>query len=338
MAIQDLGSRYNLVSMLKLVDPQNRFIDFAEVLTEENPLLMDIPFLTANGVTTHSDARETSLPTPQVVGVGEGHDASVVEWDNFTETISRFVDRVDIPKSVFDLQPDKAAYRRKIENRHAEGFGQGVCNHMIYGSSAADPKKFDGLGVRYSVPDNTNPANPSSASADFGVFDAGGTGSDTCSIWLLQPSPDKLFAITPPNDPNYGLQMDDMGDKIYINDANSKQMRVLRTELEWKLGWCVRDLRACARIRNIESAITNVSQDLVRLIYQARNEIFRGSEPVFMYIPRRLMTHFQIMAEAKQNVLYDRNNIYDVPMYRWGDMGIRVMDALTITEDAVAGV
>lgn len=338
MAELGLDTRYNLISSLKLVDPEGALVSFAESLTENNPLLTDLPIIPSNGVTTHEDARETSLPTPQIIKIGDGHDASVATWDNFKETISLFVDRCDVPKHVLDLMPQKDAYLTKIENAHFRGFGQGVVNHMLYGTSVATPEKFDGLGVRYYTPDAADPTNPSSASADAFVFDGGGgTGADTCSIWLLQPAVDKLFGITPANDPQMGIKVEDVG-YVYVTAENSKQRRDKRKEFEWKIGLCVKDMRACARIRNIASAIASVDADLISLIYQARNEVFRGPEPVIMYVPRRVMTHFMIMAEAKQNVIYDRNNIYDVPMYRFGDMMIRQQDAQLLTETGVAAV
>jgi len=338
MAELSLDSRYNLVNSLKLVNPKGALVSFAETLTESNPLLYDLPIITSNGVTTHEDARETSLPTPQIIKVGDGHDASVAQWDNFKETISLFVDRCDVPKHVLDLMPDKASYLTKIENAHFRGFGQGVVNHILYGTSVATPTKFDGLGVRYNTPDATDPTNPSSASADAFVFDAGGgTGANTCSIWMLQPSADKLFGITPANDPQMGIKVEDVGYE-YVTAENGKQRRDKRKEFEWKLGLCVKDMRACARIRNIASAITSVDSGLISLIYEARNEVFRGPEPVIMYVPRRIMTHLQIMAEAKQNVIYDKNNIYDVSMYRIGDMMIRQQDAQLLTETGIAAV
>lgn len=338
MAELGLDSRYNLINSLKLVDPKGALIEPMKTCTEANPLLQDLPIIPANGIQSHEDSRETSLPTPQVIKVGDGHDASVSQWDNFKETISLFVDRIDVPKHVLDMLPNRDRFLAGREDAHIRGFGQGIVNHILYGTSVATPEKFDGLGVRYNTPDATDPTNPSSTSADAFVFDAGGgTGANTCSIWLLQPSVDKLFGITPANDPQMGIKIEDVG-YAYVTAENGKQRRDKRKEFEWKIGLCVRDMRACARIRNIASALASIDAGIISLIYQARNEVFRGPEPVIMYVPRRMMTMFQIMAENKQNVIYDKNNIYDVPMYRFGDMMIRQQDAQLITETGVAAV
>ena len=332
-----LDTRYNLIDMLKLVK-DNRFVPFAEVLTENNPLLFDLPVLPANGILSHEGSRETSLPTPQIIKVGAGHSASTIRWDQYKEEISIFKDRVVIPEDTGILMADFPAFRAKVEDRHAEGFGQGVTNHIIYGTSVASPEKFDGLDVRYSVPDATDPTNPSSASADFAVFDMAGSGDDTMSMWLIQPGIDKIHLITPANDPNMGLKTEDMG-RVYAFDQDGTLERLEhRTELRWTVGLNIVDMRSVARIRNIETAVANLDAAVLNLIFQAEEETFKGNEQIFLYVPKRMMTFFHIMAEAKQNVIYDKENIYGIFLLRIGKILIRTMDALNLTETSVSAV
>ncbi len=339
-----LDTRYNLIDNLKLVQ-DGKFVPWAETLTENNPFLFDLAIISATGILSDQGSRETSLPTPQIINVGAGHESSTVRWDTFKENISIFVDRADIPKHVLDLQPDKLAFRAKVEDRHMEGFGQGVTNHMFYGTSVATPEKFDGLDVRYSVPDSTDPTNPSSASADAFVFDAGATGVDTMSVWLVQHGLDKIKGITPINDPMMGIEKVDSGlvyddtDTTYTKvDAGRKKRQVHRTEFEWKIGLSVVDMRAVARVRNIGVAIDALDASFLQLIFQAEDEVFKGSGQIFAYVPKRMLTFLHIMAEAKQNVTYDTNNIYGIPLFRIGNILIRPEDALNIDESVVAAV
>ena len=348
MAELGLDTRYNLIDNLKLVQ-DGKFVPWAETLTEDNPFLFDLAIMPANGILSNQGSRETSLPTPQIINVGAGHKSSTVRWDTYKDNISIFVDRADIPKHVLDLQPDKAAFVSKVNNRHMEGFGQGVTNHMIYGTSVATPEKFDGLGVRYDVPDATDPTNPSSSSADAFVFDAGATGSNTMSMFLVQHGIDKIKGITPINDPMMGIEKVDKGlvyqktNSTYAapdtSGANQNAEReVQRTEFEWKIGLEVVDMRAVARIRNIGTTLANLDASFLQLVFQAEEEVFKGSEQIFAYIPKRMMTFLKVMAEAKQNVTYDSNNIYGIPLFRIGAILLRPMDALNITETAVAAV
>ncbi len=331
-----LDTRYNLIDNLKLVQ-DGKFVPWAEVLTENNPFIMDLAILPANGILSNQGSRETSLPTPQIIKVGDGHDSSTVRWDTFKENISIFKDRASIPEDTYDLQPQKLAFRAKVEDRHMEGMGQGATNHFIYGTSVATPEKFDGLDVRYSVPDATDPTNPDSESSDYAVFDAGGTGADTMSIFLIQHGIDKIHGITPINDPMMGIKKTDEG-KVYATAENGKERLEYRTEFQWKIGLNIVDIRSVARVRNIESAVANLDASFLQLVFQAEEEIFRGSEQIFAYIPKRMMTFFKIMAEAKQNVTYDTNNIYGIPLYRIGAILLRPMDAMSITETSVAAV
>lgn len=344
MAELGLDTRYNLIDNLKTVQ-DGKFVPWAETLTENNPFLMDLAIMPSNGILSNQGSRETSLPTPQIVKVGAGHISSTVRWDNFTENISIFKDRASIPLDTYDLQPSKTAFRAKVEDRHMEGMGQGVTNHFFYGTSVATPEKFDGLDVRYSVPDATDPTNPSSASADAFVFDAGGTGSDTMSVWLIQHDIDKISGITPINDPMMGIKKTDSGLVYAVTsssytgvDSGREERQELRTEFQWKIGLNIADQRAVARIRNIESGIANLDAAFLQLVFQAEDEVFKGQGQIFAYVPKRMLTFLHIMAEAKQNVIYDTNNIYGIPLYRIGKILLRPTDALNIDETAVAAV
>jgi len=243
-----------------------------------------------------------------------------------------FKDRIDIPRDVLRIQPNPARKREMIRQRHVEGFGQGVANHLVYGTSVATPEKFDGLAVRYNTPDATNPINPTNG--DYGVYDMGGAGSDTSSIWLVQWAEDKVCGIFPMNDPQVGLRMSDEGLQ-YVDAENSKERQDYRDELEWDLGLKVEDWRAVARIRNIESALADIDADLWKKIVEARNN-FKGSEPVWMYVNSMIFTHLDILTADKQNVQYSSDNPYGTPMLMFRDIPIRKCDALLQTETAVA--
>ena len=340
----NLSSRYNLIDNLKLVQ-DGKYVPWAKTLTEESPFLQDLVVMPANGILSHEASRETSLPTPQIIKVGAGHVSSTVRWDKYKESISIFKDRADIPEDVLDLQPDKASFRSDVEDGHMRGFGQGVTNHFFYGTSVASPEKFDGLDVRYNVPDASDPTDPSSDSSDAFVFDAGGTGSDTMSIWMIQHGINKIKGITPNNDPMLGIKKTDSGlvyqqtSSSYTGaDSGREERQVWRTEFAWKIGIDIPDVRSVARIRNIESGIDDLDSSFLQLIFQAEDEVFKGPEQIFAYIPLRMMTFLHIMAESKQNVIYDTNNIYGIPLFRIGRILLRPEDALKRTEDAVAAV
>lgn len=331
--MSELGwdSRYHL-SALANMNVNGKHKTFAKVLTETKHLLEDIPLLSSNEILGYKDNRVSSIPTPQIIKVGDGWDASVVQWTPYSEVISMFKDRCQIPKDVLRIQPSKSQKRADIESQHIEGFGQGVCNHLIYGTSVATPEKFDGFDVRYTTPDASDPTNPTNG--DGGVYDMSGTGSDTTSIWLIQWSPIKVFGIYPMNDPSMGIRSEDMPIQM-ISAENSKNRWDYITEFEMDLGLVVADLRAVKRIRNIESSLAAISTELTKKIIEAKND-FEGNETVWIYCNNRIFTHLDILTQDKTNVRYSSDNPYGKPLLMFRDSPIRKCPSITNTETAVA--
>jgi hypothetical protein len=331
MAEKDWGTRYHL-SQLASLSVNNRVQEFGKVLNESQHLLEDIPIMPSNEMLSYKGNRVSSIPTPQIIKVGDGWSASVVQWTPFSEVISMFKDRCQIPEDVLRIQPEPAAERKLIESQHIEGFGQGVCNHLVYGTSIAYPEKFDGLDVRYTTPDASDPTNPTNG--NLGVYDMAGTGSDTTSIWLIQWGPTKAFGIHPINDPAMGIRNRDM--KLQqVTAENSKVRYDYFTEFQMDLGFVVKDLRAIKRIRNIESALSAISTDLTKKIIEAKND-FEGNETVWIYCNNRMFTHIDLLTMDKQNVKMSSDNPYGKPLLMFRDSPIRKCPSITNTETAVA--
>ena len=340
MAELGFDSRYHLSGLSKLTK-NNQVLNFAKVLTERKPMLQDMPIMPSNEILSYTDMRETSLPTPQIIKVGNGWDATVVQWAAFSEVISMFKDRAQIPKDALRIQPQKATMRLRILNRHIEGFGQGVCNHLINGSSVTAPEKFDGFNVRYTTPDATDPTNPTNG--NLGVYDMAGTGDATTSIWLIQWAPDKVFGIHPMNDPHKGIRVEDKGEQWVTavsgagEGGNDKKRWDFVTELAWDLGLVVKDRRSVKRIRNIASAISARTVSLSDKIIEAKND-FVGEETVWMYVNPRIFTHLDLLTADKTNVRYSSDNPYGKPLLMFRDSPIRKTSpqTISISETAVA--
>lgn len=345
MAINSWSTRITLADALKTVN-NGQYTGFVNVLTEENPMLKDIPVMPGNGILSHEGAKIDALPTPEIVDIADGWSSQSVTFDKYKAIISVFKMRLDIPRDVLDLQPNKAKFRADLEDACGEGFGQGVINHVIYGTSvgAGNSKKFDGLGTYRVTPDATDPI--SVTNGHFATFDAGGgTGANTMSFWMLQPGYRKLFFVTPSNDPRQGVQIEDKGEvEVITNDAeyvagsaDKKTRYDLRTEMQQKLGLVIADERAVARIRNVPTTRASFTDDSIfEIVMQARTEVFKGSEPVFIYINARADYILRAIAAKKGNVQYDKENPYNVPMARIGDVFMRRCDALIKTETGVA--
>jgi hypothetical protein len=346
MAVNSWGSRITFADAMKTV-MNGQYMGFVNTLVESNPIMQDIPVMPGNGILSHEGARLDALPTPEILDIAEGWSSQSVTFDKYKAVISLFKMRLDIPEDILKLQPNRARFRADLEDACGEGFGQGVVNHVIYGTSvgAGNSKKFDGLGTYRVTPDATDPI--SVTNGDYATFDAGGgTGSDTTSIWLIQPGYRKVFFVTPANDSRNGMDRQDIGRveawtnqvAVIADSSVTRKTRYdIRTEFEQKLGLVIADERALARIRNVPTTRASFTSDLIfELIMQAREEVFKGPEPVFAYMNGRLRWILKTLNVNKQNVILDKNNPYDILMNRIGDVYIRPCDALLKTETGVA--
>jgi hypothetical protein len=346
MAVNSWGSRITFADAMKTV-MNGQYMGFVNTLVESNPIMQDIPVMPGNGILSHEGARLDALPTPEILDIAEGWSSQSVTFDKYKAVISLFKMRLDIPEDILKLQPNRARFRADLEDACGEGFGQGVVNHVIYGTSvgAGNSKKFDGLGTYRVTPDATDPI--SVTNGDYATFDAGGgTGSDTTSIWLIQPGYRKVFFVTPANDSRNGMDRQDIGRveawtnqvAVIADSSVTRKTRYdIRTEFEQKLGLVIADERALARIRNVPTTQASFTSDLIfELIMQAREEVFKGPEPVFAYMNGRLRWILKTLNVNKQNVILDKNNPYDILMNRIGDVYIRPCDALLKTETGVA--
>ena len=343
MSTETLANYYNLITAGAIKDGSRLDV----MLSEKNPMPRDMAVFAANEKMGHTGTRVTSLATGAFRKVSGFKTPGTSTFTPYHDDISIFYGQSVVPDDVKRLEG--AAKVALIESTHEEGYWQGIARHIIEGDSATTPEKYDGLGVRYNTPDDgsgsydaTNP-DPSTA-AQVNVLSAGGTGNDTMSIWFMRHGEGQIGLITPMNDPQYGLTMKDKGlmeESDATSATNPQGTRdIWKKEWEWWHGLSVGNHKCVGRIRNIESSLDSIDSSLKRLIYQMFEELMtEGTGTIWMYCPRRMMTHFQILLEAKMNVIFSADNPYGVAMNMWaGKSPIQSCDSLSITETAVTPV
>lgn len=346
MAVNSWSQRITFADAMKTVN-NGQYTGFVNTLEESNPIFKDIPVMPGNGIMSHEGARLDALPTPEILDIAEGWASQSVTFDKYKAVISLFRMRLDIPVDILKLHPNRAQFRADMEDACGEGFGQGVTNHIIYGTSAGagNSKKFDGLGTYRATPDATSAIY--NTNGDYATFDLGGTGNTT-SLWLIQPGYRKVFCVTPANDPKHGMEMMDKGEvEVWTNQeeviADSTVQRKtrydLRTEMEQKLGLVIADERAVARLINVPTSRASFTDDTIfEAIMEARMRVFKGPEPVFCYLNNTMMWILTVINAGRQNVVLDRNNPYNLDVQRVNDVYLRPCDALLDTETPVTAV
>lgn len=362
MATTDIqgGAYYNMLSVSPLLK-DNKFNPPARNLFRANTMITDAVVQQANEIMGHTGSYGTYVPTAGVIKVGGYRTTTSAAWGTFRDDISLFTDASAVPKDTVDLQG--TSWLSEEENAKANAFGQACEMHLLYGTSgpttdtiivngtsttpAAAPEKYTGLAARYRTPDNGdsgyNAMNPDpKTAAQRGVWSAEGTGTNTTSIWFVRWGKRAASLITPLNDPQYGLKIDDLGLQTQWSSDTYRQVYV--KQFEWKHGLSIYPGEYggahVARLRNIETGLDDDNTGLKTIIYQIIEEYFLGAmEGVMMYVPPRLKTIFDVLYEAKQNVQFTLENPYALAPENWaGKVFIRTCRSININETAVAAV
>jgi hypothetical protein len=117
---------------------------------------------------------------------------------------------------------------------------QVFCQTLWYGNSAINAERFTGFAPRYSSLSAGNSTN---------IIDAGGTGSNNTSVWLIVWGKNSVTGIFPKGS-KAGLTHEDLG-VIDAFDASNNRYRAYADRWQWKGAISLRDWRYVVRIANI---------------------------------------------------------------------------------------
>ncbi len=223
-----------------------------------------------------------------------------------------------------------AEFRLSEDKAFLEGLSQQLAQTLFYGDTGDTPEKFMGLSPRFAT---VNPANGAIAQ---NVIDAGGSGSDNTSIWLVVWGDLTVHGIFPKGS-KAGLQMRDLGEQTLL-DADSNKYQGYRTHYKWDAGLTVRDWRYAVRIANIDvSDLAGGSPpDLVKLMIKATHKVpsLKTGQPVF-YMNRTGRQWLDIQAATKDNVMLKISEFEGRPVREFLGIPIRTCDQILLTEPRV---
>ena len=256
--------------------------NIVEMLSETNEILDDMTFIEANGFTEHKTTIRSGMPAGTWRKLNYGVQPEKSRTVSVKDTMGMLETYAEVDKALADLNGNSATWRLSEDRAFIEGLNQTQASTLFYGDSSLDPEKYTGLTPRYS-----------SLSAENGIniVDAGGTGSDNASIWLIVWGPNTCHGIYPKGSPA-GLQSRDLGEDTLI-DAAGGRYQGYRTHYKWDNGLTLRDWRYVVRIANIDvSDLTKNAAsggDLIDLLTQAIELIpnLGMGRPVF-YMPRKI--------------------------------------------------
>lgn len=336
-----------LADWAKTRDPDGSTAAVVEMLNNNTSALHDILWKEGNLPTGHQTTVRTGLPEGTWRKLYKGVQPTKSSRAQITDTVGILEARSEVDKDVADLNGNTSSFRLSEADAHVEGMTQQFLETVFYGDTDVHPERFTGLAPRYNT---LNPAVPVSQN----ILDAGGTGSDNTSIWLVVWGENTVTGIYPKGS-KAGLSHQDLGE-IDAFDEDNLRYRAYADLWKWKAGISVRDWRYVVRIANIDvsdlkgmtgtqavDAGTNVVDMMIRAMSLIPN-MGKGN-PVF-YAGRGVAAAMPLLAKkAAQSVLAIESGAQQFGEIRPGFAGagnmrflgvpVRTVDALLTTEARV---
>lgn len=318
----------NLADWAKRLDPDGSIAKIGELLHKSNPLIEDIPFIEANGPTSHRTTVRTALPGVAWRLLNAGTAATKSTTSQATESIGILNAWSEVDRDLAELNGNVNAFRLSEATAFIEAMGQEMASTMFYGNAGTDPEEFTGLALRYDDTDATSGQN---------IIDGAGSGSDNSSIWLIVWGENTVHGIYPKGS-KAGLEHEDLG-LVTVDlgtTVGGSRMRAYQDHFVWKAGLCVKDWRYCARLANIDisnlggGSEEDITTGMIKMMHRIPN--MSAGKPCF-YMNRTCMQFLDLQRRADvaaAGMTYAEVDGKLQPHFR--GVPIRVTDALVETE------
>lgn len=318
-------AQLTLVELAKRTDPDGELASIAEVLAQDNEILLDAPWMEANDTFGHKITRRTTLPTGSWRLLNYGVAAEASKTQEVYETIGMLESYAEVDADLVASAPNPKQFRNQEAMAFLEGMSQTLASTIIYGNTATTPEKFDGFATRM----------PSLA-ATTNVIGCGGTGSDLTSIYVVNWGPNKVFMVYPRGSKSMGVKHTDLGEETKV--SSTVMWQVLRDHFQVKCGIVVKDDRCIGRIANIEDDGTSNLFDEDNLI-TVLNRMPSAGRGASLYCNATVQSQMEIALKDKSNVNYTPGRgegLAGEPVVRFRGCPVRRVDQITITEAAIA--
>lgn len=328
------NSNPTLTDLMDRLDPNGQMAEVIEALNETNEMLQDMTFVECNNKFSHQTTVRSGLPQATWRKLNYGVQPSKSETRKVTDACGMLEAMSKVDKKLAMMNGMKESWRASEDSAFLEAMNQEVQRAMLFGDSSIDPEKFMGLAPRF------NTTNVKKAKNAVNVIDAGGTGDNLTSIWLVGWSPKTVHCIYPENS-QIGLTKDDLGEGIAY-DEDGGEYTVLRTHFGWDLGLCVRDWRYVVRIANISRDALKADPteagalDLYDKLIDAEAQLpsLTGARFAF-YCNRTVETYLRKQQKNSKNVQLSLEQAAGHKVLGFDGIPFRRVDALEFTESQV---
>lgn len=237
-------STLSMIEAFKGMDGKGRLIDVIETMNNTSQYVMDDwVWEMCNSGTKHVTSIRTGLPTVAWGALYEGIVQSKATRQQVDDTTG-FVEAIaSVDKRQLDLYAEnKDAIRMQEARTYIESMSQELVTALFYHNPATNVRHPKGLGARFGVKATSGAGNQ--------IVDAGGTGSDNTSMWMVEWGGDGLRVIYP-NGTTGGITRENKGEQRVL-DASNNPYYVEEELFRAHSGFTLGDWQRITRIANID--------------------------------------------------------------------------------------
>jgi hypothetical protein len=322
-----LHDRMNILDVAKRTDPDGKFADIAEVLTEMCPIVADAPSIESNGPTGNRVTIRTALPRLFPARINQGQTRSKSRTRQRVDTIGGVDGLSELDARLAVAGADVNALRFDELQAFLESSKQTAESMLLYGDETVDDASCTGFMPRMAA---VGPRVISGGSAVGQV--------DNTSMLIVDWHPRYVGMIHPPGH-TAGLEHRNLGE-IRSADGDGRPMQVLAEYIGWWFGLTIKNDRHVARICNIDVSdlalaglSTYVGAELTLRTIDALNAMDppNGAKRV-IYAPQVVLTAWEKLILVKPNLALSWGEWYGEPVVEFRKIPVRRCDAFSLTE------
>jgi len=234
-----------LVDVAKSFDPQGNVAVVAELLNQSNEIIQYMPFNEGNLPTGHKAVVRAGLPNVQLRRFYQGVASSKSGRATIEDVCAMQEGRDEIDKDLAELNGNVNAFRLSESMAFVESMNQTFAQQIMYGDTSTNKDGVLGLTPRYN-------SLSASVASSANIINAGGSGADNTSVWLVVWGKETITGIYPKGS-KAGLEQEDLGiQDAFDNQVPPARYRAYMERWVWKYGLHVKDWRYAVRIANID--------------------------------------------------------------------------------------
>ncbi len=322
-----LGTRnLTLSDISKRKDPNGKIAKVVEIMMEDNEVLDDIVMKACNDGTTNKTTVRTGQPAPTWRKIYGGVQSTKSSTEQVVDSCGMCEALPEIDVDLVDKSGDKAATLLSEQIPHIQGMKEAVADTLFYGDTTVNPEQFMGLHERYNV------LSTDKTKSGYNVFDAGGTGADNTSIWLVVWGEETVHGIYPEGS-EAGLSHKSLPTQL-VDATGGGKFEAYVDKYKWDLGLCVKNWKGAGRICNID--VSNLvgetsAADLIKLMIRLSERV-KGAGKKAFYMTETVRTMLRIQINDKANVNLTFDEVAGKKVLHFDGIPCRLCEAILETE------